>query len=78
MSPIPDGPPGLDDGEALQRCLQALDPLRPDFAAAQVYATLALRESVEKLANEIRLAFPTLTWRENAGRDDQPPPRHGA
>ena len=42
--------------EALQRCLQALDPVRPDFAAAQVYAILALRESVEKLANEIRLA----------------------
>jgi hypothetical protein len=37
-------------------CLRALDPLRPDYAAAQVYATLALRESVEKVADEIRLA----------------------
>lgn len=56
MSSLPDESQRLDDGEALQRCLQALDPLRPDFQAAQVYATLALRESVDKLTNEIRLA----------------------
>lgn len=56
MSSLSDDRDDLDPGEALQRCLQALDPLRPDHQAAQVYATLALRESVEKLANEIRLA----------------------
>jgi len=46
----------LEPDDAYQHCLQALDPLRPDYAAAQVYALLALRESVEKVANEIRLA----------------------
>ncbi len=56
MTSLHDDSRGLDDGEALQRCLHALDPVRPDYAAAQVYATLALREAVEKLANEIRLA----------------------
>jgi hypothetical protein len=48
--------PDLEPGDAYQRCLRALDPLRPDYAAAQVYATLALRESVEKVADEIWLA----------------------
>ena len=56
MSSLPDGRDDLEPGEAMQRCLQALDAIRPDFPAAQVYATLALRESVEKLVNEIRLA----------------------
>jgi hypothetical protein len=56
MSSLSDDQGNLQPDEALQRCLQALDSLRPDYAAAQVYATLALRESVEKLANEIRLA----------------------
>lgn len=56
MSSLPDEPQRLDDGEALQRCLQALDPLRPDFQAAQVYATLALREAVAEVAEQIRLA----------------------
>lgn len=56
MSSLSEDRPGLEPGEAYQCCLQALDPLRPDYGAAQVYATLALPESVEKLANEIRLA----------------------
>jgi hypothetical protein len=56
MSSLPDSRDELESGEAMQRCLQALDPIRPDLPAARVYATLALRESVEKLANEIRLA----------------------
>ena len=56
MNSLPEGRPRLEPDEAYQRCLQALDPLRPDYAAAQVYATLALQESVEKLTNEIRLA----------------------
>jgi len=33
-----------------------LDPVRPDYEAAQVFAILALRESVEKLADEVRQA----------------------
>jgi hypothetical protein len=56
MSSLSEDRPGLEPDEAYQRCLHSLDPLRPDYGAAQVYATLALRESVEKLANEIRLA----------------------
>jgi len=56
MSSLPDSRDDLESGEAMQLCLRALDPIRPDLPAAQVYATLALRESVEKLANEIRLA----------------------
>ena len=58
MSRLSDDQSDLEPDEAYQRCLQALDPLRPDYAAAQVYATLALRESLEKVANEIRLASP--------------------
>jgi hypothetical protein len=46
-------PGGAEPNEAYQRCLKALDPLRPDYAAAQVYATLTLQESVERLASEI-------------------------
>jgi hypothetical protein len=56
MSSLSDDQPRLQPDEALLRCLQALDPVRPDYAVAQVYATLALCESVEKLASEIKLA----------------------
>jgi hypothetical protein len=35
--------------------MQGLDPLRPNYVAAQVYATLVLQESVEELAKEIQL-----------------------
>lgn len=45
MSSLSDDQGSQQPDEALQWCLQALDPLRPDYAAAQVYATLALRES---------------------------------
>jgi hypothetical protein len=56
MKPLSDNRDDLEPGEAMERCLLQLDPLRPNYDAAQVYATLALRESVEKLTNEIRLA----------------------
>jgi hypothetical protein len=31
MSSLPDGRDDLEPGEAMQRCLQALDPIRPDL-----------------------------------------------
>ncbi len=41
MTSLPDGRDDLEPGEAMRRCFQALDPIRPDLPAAQVYATLA-------------------------------------
>jgi hypothetical protein len=38
---------GLEPNEAYQRCPQSLDPLRLDYAAAQVCAALALQVSWE-------------------------------
>jgi hypothetical protein len=56
MNPLSNDQPRLEPDQAYQRCMQALDPLRPDYAAAQVSATLVLSESVEKLTKEIQLA----------------------
>jgi hypothetical protein len=58
MSPLSDD--RADDleppGEAIRACVEELGKLHPDFERAQVYATLALRESVDEVAKQIRLA----------------------
>ena len=40
---------GLETSEAYLRCIQALDPVRPDYEAAQVYAVLALEDSLRQV-----------------------------
>lgn len=56
MSPLSDDRPDLEPGEAIRECVGELGKLHPDFERAQVYATLALRESVAEVATQIRLA----------------------
>ena len=45
MSPLSDDRPDLLPGEAIRECVGELGKLHPDYQRAQVYATLALRES---------------------------------
>ena len=47
---------GHHAGEAIRECVGELGKLHPDYERAQVYATLALREAVAGVAEEIRLA----------------------
>jgi len=44
---------GLEPGEAYKRCVQALDPVRPDYEAARVYAILTLEESVREVVTQL-------------------------
>jgi hypothetical protein len=53
MSPSPDEARALADGEALQRCLAALDPLRPNYDEAQVYALLAVEQTLRRVALQL-------------------------
>lgn len=53
MSSPPDEPHALADGEALQRCLAALDPLRPNYDEAQVYAILAVEQTLRRVAVQL-------------------------
>ena len=56
MSPLSDDRPDLEPGDAARACVEELGKVHSDYQRAQVYATLALREAVEKVTNEIRLA----------------------
>ena len=54
MSPLSGHEPGsLEPGEAYKRCLQALDPVRPNHEAAHVYAILVLEESVREVVTQL-------------------------
>ena len=47
--------PDLDPGEAMRECMKELATIEPNSQLAQVFATLALREAVAELTEEIRL-----------------------
>jgi hypothetical protein len=54
-------PPGLDAGEAYQRCIQELAELNPDYQAAQLFATLSLEETVRGVAAQLAELTKALT-----------------
>lgn len=53
MSSLDDEPRGLVDGEALVRCLAALDAPRPNYDQAQVYAILAVEQTLRRVALQL-------------------------